>query len=32
MDVETLESSTLGTILDQNSYLDAYRQGVWRVP
>jgi WD40 repeat protein len=32
MDVETLESSTLGTILDQNSYLDAYRQGIWRVP
>ncbi|MFL5769180.1 MAG: hypothetical protein ACJ765_03805 [Chloroflexota bacterium] len=32
MDVETLESSTIGTILDQNSYLDVYRQGVWRVP
>jgi roadblock/LC7 domain-containing protein len=32
MDVETLESSTIGKILDQNSYLDAYRQGVWRVP
>jgi WD40 repeat protein len=32
MDVETLQSSTIGTILDQDSYLDAYRQGVWRVP
>jgi len=32
MDVETLESSTIGTILDQDSYLDAYRQGIWRVP
>jgi Tol biopolymer transport system component len=32
MDVETLQSSTIGKILDQDSYLDAYRQGVWRVP
>jgi roadblock/LC7 domain-containing protein len=31
-DVETLQSSTIGTILDQYSYRDAYRQGVWRVP
>ena len=32
MDVGTLQSSTIGTILDQDSYLDRYRQGVWRVP
>jgi hypothetical protein len=32
MDVETLQSSTIGTISDLQSYLHAYRQGVWRVP
>ena len=32
MDVENLQSSTIGTILDQASYLDVYRQGIWRVP
>ena len=32
MDVETLQSSTIGTILDQNSFLDVYRQGIWRDP
>ena len=31
-DVETLQSSIIGTILDQDSYLDVYRQGIWRVP
>jgi len=32
MDVESLQSSTIGTISDLQSYLHAYRQGVWRVP
>jgi Tol biopolymer transport system component len=32
MDVETLQSSTIGTIADLQSYLHAYRHGVWRVP
>lgn len=32
LDVETLQSSIIGRILDQDSYLDAYRQGIWRVP
>jgi Tol biopolymer transport system component len=32
MDVETLQSSTIGTISNLQSYLDVYRQGVWRVP
>ena len=31
-DVDTLQSSTIGTIFDQASYLHAYRGGVWRVP
>jgi Tol biopolymer transport system component len=32
MDVETLQTSTIGRIIDQNSYLDVYQQGIWRVP
>ena len=32
MDVETLQSSTIGSIANLQSYLHDYRQGVWRVP
>jgi WD40 repeat protein len=32
MDVETLQSSTIGSISDLQSYFHVYRQGVWRVP
>jgi WD40 repeat protein len=32
MDVETLQSSTIGSIADLQSYFHVYRQGVWRVP
>jgi len=32
MAVETLQSSNIGTIFDQDPYLDVYRQGVWRIP
>jgi hypothetical protein len=32
MDVETLQSSNIGTISDLQSYFHVYRQGVWRVP
>ena len=32
MDVETLRSSTIGSISDLQSYFHVYQQGVWRVP
>jgi roadblock/LC7 domain-containing protein len=32
MDVETLQSSTIGSISDLQSYFHVYRHGVWRVP
>ena len=32
MDVETLQTSDRRDDPDQHSYLDVYRQGVWRVP
>jgi hypothetical protein len=32
MDIETLQSSTIGTISDLGSYFHVYRQGIWRVP
>jgi roadblock/LC7 domain-containing protein len=32
MDVETLQSSTIGSIANLQSYFHAYREGVWRVP